>query len=119
MKEVKEKEVVSKEVMVLNEENVQKKLAEMIAQRGKKGTSRKEQMAQLENLATAKISPSMTAQVLVHLIAAQFDSSSTRGGVTHMPISFEMEEQDGDKRTVTESRENCVWTRYLKTPTHN
>jgi len=34
VKEVKEKEVVSKEVMVLNEENVQKKLAEMIAQRG-------------------------------------------------------------------------------------
>merc|ERR1719199_261528 len=112
-KEEKVQEEKPKEQMVLNEENVKKKLEEMIAQRGRKGTSRKEQMQQLELLATAKISPSMTAQVLVHLIAAQFDSSITRGGVIHMPVSFEVTETDGDKTITRESRDNCVWTRCM------
>jgi hypothetical protein len=76
--------------------------------RGKKGTSKKDQIAQLEMLATAKLSPSMSAQVLVHLIAAQFDSSMQRSGVSHMPISFEVEQQGGVK---VASRENCLWTK--------
>ena len=95
-----------KQQIVLTEENVKKKMEEIQNMRGKKGTSKKDQIIQLEMLATAKISPSMTAQVLVQLISAQFDSSMQRGGLTHMPISFAND--DG-----TPSRENCMWTKCM------
>ena len=36
----------------------------------------------------------MSAMVLVHLIAAQFDTSMTRNNVAHMPISFELNDDE-------------------------
>ena len=105
-KDSEEKVKEEKQQIVLTEENVKKKMDEIQNMRGKKGTSKKDQIMQLELLATAKISPSMTAQVLVQLISAQFDSSMQRGGVTHMPISFTTD--DG-----IPSRENCMWTKCM------
>jgi len=49
---------------------------------------------QLEHLSTAVIPPVMSAMVLVHLIAAQFDTSMTRNNVAHMPISFELNDDE-------------------------
>eukprot|EP00918_Siedleckia_nematoides_P032462 GHVU01070420.1.p1 GENE.GHVU01070420.1~~GHVU01070420.1.p1 ORF type:complete len:887 (-),score=264.92 GHVU01070420.1:71-2533(-) len=104
----KQKEEVQ---MVLNEENVKKKLDELMAQRGKRGTSKKDQIAQLEHLSTATIPPVMSAMVLVHLIAAQFDTSMTRQSVAHMPISFEV--TDETTNVTTASRANCLWTKCM------
>jgi len=92
------KDVKETPVMVLNEENVKKKLDELMAQRGKRGTSKKDQIAQLEHLSTAVIPPVMGAMVLVHLIAAQFDTSMTRNNVAHMPIAFEITEDNGNTK---------------------
>lgn len=77
IKEEKEKVVVQKEEFVLSEENVSKKMEEIMAMRGKKGTSKRDQIIQLELLATAKIPPAMTAQVLVALISAQVKKCDT------------------------------------------
>jgi translation initiation factor 3 subunit C len=105
------KEAKEEVKMVLNEENVMKKLDELMAQRGRRGTSKKDQIAQLELLSTAQIPPVMSAMVLVHLIAAQFDTSMTRNNVNHMPISFEIvEEGTGMSKS---SRENCLWTKCM------
>ena len=79
-------------------------------QRGKRGTSKKDQIANLELLATAVIPPVMGATVLVHLIAAQFDTSMTRNSVAHMPISFELTDDTGATKP---SRANCLWTKCM------
>jgi translation initiation factor 3 subunit C len=90
IKEEKEKVVVQKEEFVLSEENVSKKMEEIMAMRGKKGTSKRDQIAQLELLATAKIPPAMTAQVLVALISAQvrFKTPSATGVQIFAPSCF-------------------------------
>jgi hypothetical protein len=109
--EDKPKEVKEEVKMVLNEENVKKKIDELMAQRGKRGTSKDEQIAQLEHLATAEISPVMKATVLVHLIAAQFDRSTVRQSVAYMPFKFEVQEEGSD--AVRPSREECLWTKCM------
>ena len=51
------------------------------------------------------------AMVLVHLIAAQFDTSMTRNNVAHMPIAFEVTEEGTGK--TTPSREGCLWSKCM------
>ena len=63
---------------------VDKKLAELIASRGKKGTDRHENVETLAYIATVATCPAQEIEVLIMLISAQFDISGSMS--THMPI---------------------------------
>uniref|UniRef100_A0A0G4GX82 Eukaryotic translation initiation factor 3 subunit C n=1 Tax=Chromera velia CCMP2878 TaxID=1169474 RepID=A0A0G4GX82_9ALVE len=63
---------------VANAEEVSKRVAEIIAQRGRKGTDRNEMIKQLQSLykASQAIGPQSQLEVLSHLISALFDTTA-------------------------------------------
>ncbi|GAB0490476.1 hypothetical protein MMPV_001713 [Pyropia vietnamensis] len=62
----------------MTEAVVAARLRETLAARGRRGTNRAEQIATIEFLVTAAKSPRQRAQVLLHLISAQFDFSPSK-----------------------------------------
>ena len=65
-------------------EMVDKKLRDLIASRGKKGTDRHENVETLAYIATVATCAAQEVEVLIMLISAQFDISGSMS--THMPI---------------------------------
>ncbi|KAK4532696.1 hypothetical protein CCYA_CCYA13G3553 [Cyanidiococcus yangmingshanensis] len=57
----------------LSAEQVEERIVELVAARGRKGTDRREQVQQMEWLSRAAKTPAQLVRVLLHMIAAQFD----------------------------------------------
>jgi translation initiation factor 3 subunit C len=57
----------------LTAEQVEERIVELVAARGRKGTDRREQVQQMEWLSRAAKTPAQLVRVLLHMIAAQFD----------------------------------------------
>mmetsp|Transcript_8699 Transcript_8699/g.32066 ORF Transcript_8699/g.32066 Transcript_8699/m.32066 type:complete len:918 (+) Transcript_8699:109-2862(+) len=76
-------EFKNKEITV---EMVDKKLIEIIRQRGKKGTDRQEQVDQLIYLASVAVTPGQCLDVLMHVVSAYFDVNQSMS--TDMPVEL-------------------------------
>ena len=81
-KQEKEKAVVKE----MTAEQVEKKIGELLALRGKRGTDKQEQIEQLEVLVQFAKTDAQLTSVLMHLVAAQFDA--TPSVATHMPANL-------------------------------
>eukprot|EP01111_Echinosteliopsis_oligospora_P003428 TRINITY_DN1543_c0_g1_i1.p1 TRINITY_DN1543_c0_g1~~TRINITY_DN1543_c0_g1_i1.p1 ORF type:complete len:639 (+),score=198.31 TRINITY_DN1543_c0_g1_i1:1006-2922(+) len=69
----------------MNAEEVDKKLGELLALRGKKGTDRLDQIEQLSQLTQHAKSDAQLANILMNLVSAQFDATPS---MTYMPASM-------------------------------
>jgi translation initiation factor 3 subunit C len=67
-------------------DQVEKRLAELLAVRGKRGTDKQEQIEQLEILVQFAKSDAQLMTILMHLVSAQFDASPSVA--THMPANL-------------------------------
>jgi translation initiation factor 3 subunit C len=65
-------------------ETVDKRLRETLLARGRKGTDRQEMVERLGHLVTLSRSPPQRAEVLMHVVSAQFDISPSIA--SHMPV---------------------------------
>jgi hypothetical protein len=81
-KQEKEKVVVKE----MTGEQVEKKLGELLALRGKRGTDKQEQIEQLEVLVQFAKTDAQLTGILMHLVSAQFDASPSVA--THMPANL-------------------------------
>jgi len=63
----------------LTAEQVEERIVQLVAARGRKGTDRREQVRQMEWLSRAAKTPAQLVRVLLHMIAAQFDLGHTLG----------------------------------------
>ncbi|KAK3808678.1 MAG: eukaryotic translation initiation factor 3 subunit 8 N-terminus-domain-containing protein [Benniella sp.] len=70
----------------LNQDNLFKKLKEVIDARGKKNTNREEQVRILERLLVVANSPYQKIRVLLSLISAQFDFAVGLSGYMNIPL---------------------------------
>lgn len=70
-------------VKEMTAEQVDKKLAELLAVRGKRGTDKQEQIEQLESLLQFSKSDVQLTNILMQIVAAQFDASPSVA--THVP----------------------------------
>jgi translation initiation factor 3 subunit C len=81
-KQEKEKVVVKE----MTGEQVDKRLGELLALRGKRGTDKLEQIEQLELLVQFAKNDAQLTGILMHLVSAQFDA--TPAVATHMPANL-------------------------------
>ncbi|KAF9186800.1 Translation initiation factor 3 subunit c [Haplosporangium sp. Z 767] len=72
--------------VVFTQENLFKKLREVIDARGKKNTNREEQVRILEKLLTIANTPYQKIRVLLNLISAQFDFATGLSGYMNIPL---------------------------------
>lgn len=83
----KEDKLVEKAVVKeMTAEQVDKKLAELLAGRGKRGTDKQEQIEQLEFLLQFAKSDAQLSSILMNVVSAQFDATPTVA--THMPANL-------------------------------
>ncbi|KAG0218179.1 eukaryotic translation initiation factor 3 subunit 8 N-terminus-domain-containing protein [Mortierella sp. GBAus27b] len=89
----------------LNQDNLFKKLKEVIDARGKKNTNREEQVRILERLLVVANSPYQKIRVLLNLISAQFDFAVGLSGYMSIPLWKNAEKYVNQLLTILES--NC------------
>lgn len=75
-----------KEIVDLNPEQVDKRLVELLANRGKRGTDKTEQIENLEALLPFVRDDAQLMTILMNLVSAQFDASPSVA--THMPVTL-------------------------------
>lgn len=89
-KQETEKDVVKTPVKAvvkeMTPEQVEKRLGELLALRGKRGTDRQEQIENLEFLVQFVKTDAQLTSILMHIVAAQFDATPTVA--THMPANL-------------------------------
>ncbi|KAF9344648.1 Translation initiation factor 3 subunit c, partial [Mortierella sp. NVP85] len=92
----------------LNQENLFKKLKEVIDARGKKNTNREEQVRILERLLVVANSPYQKIRVLLSLISAQFDFAVGLSGYMSIPLWKNAEKYVNLLLTILESNSGYV-----------
>ncbi|ORZ12151.1 eukaryotic translation initiation factor 3 subunit 8 N-terminus-domain-containing protein [Lobosporangium transversale] len=92
----------------LNQENLFKKLREVIDARGKKNTNREEQVRILERLLVVANNPYQKIHVLLNLISAQFDFAVGLSGYMSIPFWKNAEKYLNNLLTILESNRGYV-----------
>ncbi|KAK3827447.1 MAG: eukaryotic translation initiation factor 3 subunit 8 N-terminus-domain-containing protein [Benniella sp.] len=92
----------------LNQDNLFKKLKEVIDARGKKNTNREEQVRILERLLVVANSPYQKIRVLLSLISAQFDFAVGLSGYMGIPLWKNAEKYVNLLLTILESNPGYV-----------
>ncbi|KAF9342105.1 Translation initiation factor 3 subunit c, partial [Mortierella sp. NVP85] len=92
----------------LNQENLFKKLKEVIDARGKKNTNREDQVRILERLLVIANSPYQKIRVLLSLISAQFDFAVGLSGYMSIPLWKNAEKYVNLLLTILESNPGYV-----------